>query len=58
MKLDTHKCQQHDTEKHLLPTGGLAITFPDGRLVAYRKQATNTWQWIRKGFQFFGKKKG
>jgi len=57
MKLNTNLCRSHETCKHTLPSGALAITMPSGKLVAYRKQGAATWQWILKGFQFFGKDK-
>ena len=53
MKLDNRACRKSNTVKHDLPNGGIAITLPDGGLVAYRKQTVGQWQWIRKGFQFF-----
>lgn len=56
MRLNVKTCRKCKTVKHTLPSGGLAITLPDGRLVAYKKSADRAWDWIKKGFQFFGKR--
>lgn len=58
MRLDFQKCKEVGTSRHNTPDGRVVILDGDDKLIAHRRNPNSKgWDWIRKGFQFFIKKK-